>query len=120
MTVGKSSVHALGNVWSGVKISTKMGAGDLRDTTSDVVSYKYVKQKSHVLTIMCRYGEDHGKITEQSFNMAADAAIGGFNTFQLVSLVTGTIPSPSLFPICLSLTRCLHLFRAKDVAKACN
>jgi len=53
MTVGKSSVHALGNVWSGVKISTKMGAGDLRDTTSDVVSYKYVKQKSHVLTIMC-------------------------------------------------------------------
>jgi len=78
LTVGKGGLSAIGNVWSGVVISTKMVAGDVRDNTSEIVEHKK--------------GKDHGEMTRKGFNVAANSAIGGYETFTLVNMQYKLLP----------------------------
>jgi len=82
INVAKSSGGALGNVWSGMVIATKVVASDVRESTSEVVEH--------------RRGKDHAELTRTRFNMAADVTVGGFTTFDLFSLHYRLLPKMAL------------------------
>lgn len=82
INVAKSSGAAIGNVWSGLVISTKIVASDVRESTADVVEH--------------RRGKEHAELTRTQFNMAADVTVGGFKTFDLVSMYYKLVPKLAL------------------------
>jgi len=78
LLVGKSTVGALGNVWSGLCMSSKMVGGEVRDTTTEMVAHKK--------------GKEHAEATYKTFNTTGAGAIGAVNTWSVVTTYYHLIP----------------------------
>ncbi|KAL6065004.1 Pleckstrin y domain-containing H member 2 [Balamuthia mandrillaris] len=78
MEVGKGGVNGFLNAFSGLSIGAKMTAGDIRDTTTDVVQHKY--------------GEAHSDATYKGFNVLGNSAVGGYEAVRVATLYYSLAP----------------------------
>ncbi|KAL6079329.1 Pleckstrin y domain-containing H member 2, variant 2 [Balamuthia mandrillaris] len=78
MEVGKGGVNGFLNAFSGLSIGAKMTAGDIRDTTTDVVHHKY--------------GEARSDATYKGFNVLGNSAVGGYEAVRVATLYYSLAP----------------------------